>query len=117
LISKGRAKDAVEVAKQLGKQKRVYIPDDGLKRWSGRDTRVRWTTFFYELLSQNGAPVLGDYVPCPPKRARQSECEVARTTAGAEDLSRSKRAAIHHTLFRALLAAEQVVTECRSCDG
>ena len=110
LISKGRPKDAVEVAKQIGKQGNVYVPEHTLKAMERAGYTRALDDFFYELLSQDpGLPFWRDYVALAAK-AGQTERMVtlARASAARDDLSKAKRSVIHHTLFRALLAAEQV---------
>ena len=110
LISKDRAKDAVEVAKQIGKQDSVYVPEHALKAMERAGYTRALDGFFYELLSQDpGLPFWKDYVALAAK-AGQTErmVKLARTSAAREDLSKAKRGMIHDMLFRALLAAEQV---------
>src|SRR2546426_10957896 len=63
LISKQRAKDAVAVAKKLGRQNEIYVPHDALKAMERAGYIVALDDFFYELLSQDPLlPFWSDYV-------------------------------------------------------
>ncbi len=110
LIGKQRSKDAVAVAKRMGKQDEVYVPQDALKAMERAGYTVALDEFFFELLSDDPTlPFWNDYVQLAAK-AGQTErmLKLARSAAARDDLSKNKKAVIHQTLFRALLAAEQV---------
>jgi tetratricopeptide (TPR) repeat protein len=110
LISQQRAKEAVAVAKQIGKQGDVYFPYEALKPMERAGHTAALDSFFFEVLSQDpGLPFWNEYVELAAK-AGQTERMVAlaRTAAANEELSQSKKTIIHETLFKALLAADQV---------
>ena len=110
LISHQRAKEAVAIAKKLGKQSQVYLPVDALKAMERAGYTKALDDFFFELLSQEPAlPFWKDYVQLAAKAGKTDRMlALARATAARDDLSKAKKAAIHQTLFRALLAAEQI---------
>jgi len=110
LISKQRAKDAVAVAKKLGKQSEISLPVDALKGMERAGYTKALDEFFFELLSQDPTlPFWADYVQLAAKAGKTDRMlTLARATAARDDLSKTKKTAIHQTLFRALLAAEQI---------
>ena len=110
LISKQRAKEAVVVAKKIGKQNQIYLPTDALKAMERAGYTKALDDFFFELLSQEpGLPFWKDYVQLAAKAGKTDRMlTLARATAARDDLSKAKKSAIQQTLFRALLAAEQV---------
>ncbi len=110
LIAKDRAKDAVVVAKKLGGERQVDLPEEAFKEMEHAGYTVALDNFFYELLSQD--PSLSfwdDYVSLAAK-AGQTErmLTLARAAAGRDTVSDRKKAAIRETLFKALLAADAV---------
>ena len=110
LIAQNRAKDAVAVAKKLGRQNEVYFPSEAMKALERAGYTKALDNFFYELLSQDAAlPFWNDYVQIAAK-AGQTErmVKLARSTATRDDLPAGKKVVIRQTLFRALLAAEEV---------
>ncbi|MEO6335611.1 MAG: hypothetical protein ABIP71_02165, partial [Verrucomicrobiota bacterium] len=110
LISKQRAKDAVAVAKKLAKQSAVSLPTEALKGMERAGYTKALDDFFFELLSQDPTlPFWSDYVQLAAKAGKTDRMlTLARATAARDDLSKAKKSAIDETLFRALLAAEQV---------
>jgi tetratricopeptide (TPR) repeat protein len=110
LISKGRSADAIAVAEKLGKHAHVYLPDDAIKAMERAGYTRALDDFFYELLSRDPAlPFWNEYVRLAA-HARQTDrmLTLARAAAARDDLKKDKKTVIHQTLFRALLAADQV---------
>ncbi|MEO6036092.1 MAG: tetratricopeptide repeat protein [Verrucomicrobiota bacterium] len=110
LISKQRPKEAVAVAKKLAKEKDVSLPTEALKQMERTGYTKALDDFFFELLSQDPTlPFWSDYVQLAAKAGKTDRMlTLARATAARGDLSKAKKSVINQTLFRALLAAEQV---------
>lgn len=110
LISKERAQDAVAVARKLGKKNGVYVPHEAMKALERAGYTKALDDFFFELLSQDPAlPFWNEYVQLAAKAGQTDRMlKLARAAAAREDLSKTKKVVIHQTLYRALLAAEQV---------
>jgi tetratricopeptide (TPR) repeat protein len=110
LISHGRAKDAVVVAKTLGGQGQFYMPEDAFKEMDRAGYTAALDDFFFELLSQDpGLPFWDQYVEFAAKTGKTERMlKLARTAAADADLSDTRRAAIHENLAKALLAADQL---------
>ena len=109
LISKERTKEAVTVAKKLGKQSQAYMLQSGLKALERAGYARALDDFFYELLSQD--PTLSywdEYVQLAAKAGQTDRMlKLARATAARQDLPRAKTTALHQTLYRAFLASGQ----------
>src|SRR5882724_5031527 len=68
LIGKERPKDAVAVAKKMGKQDEVYVPQEAIKAMERAGYARALDDFFFELLSGDPTlPFWTDYVPLAAK--------------------------------------------------
>ncbi len=110
LISQDRTADAVAVAKKLKGQNVEYMFDDAFKAMENAGFTSTLDNFFHELLAQDPTLPFWDQYVTVAADAGQTDRMLAlvRAAAGHEDLSDSKKAALHQILFKALLAADDV---------
>lgn len=110
LISRDRPKEAVAIAKKLGGQNGVFLPPEAFKAMERAGYTAALDNFFYELLSQDASlPFWDRYVDLAAKAGTTDRMlAMARAAAARPDLSDNKKSAIHHVLFKALLAADAV---------
>jgi tetratricopeptide (TPR) repeat protein len=110
LIAKDRSKDAVVVAKELGGQIGLFMPENAFQAMERAGYASALDSFFYELLSQDPAlPFWDQYVPLAAQAGQTDRMlALARAAAARDDIGNNKKAAIQQVLFKALLAADQV---------
>ncbi len=110
LISANRSKDAVAVAKKLGKGEYIRLPTDALKAMERGGYTGAIHDFLKELLTQNPElPFWDEYIELAARLGETDKMlDLVRKAAGRTDLSERKRNRIKHELYRALLAAGQV---------
>lgn len=110
LISHDRAKDAVAIAKKLGGGNNVFLPEPAFRQMEQAGYTEALDEFFYELLTQD--PTLSfwnDYVQLAAKAGKTERMlTLVRAAAARQDLPAKNKAAIRGTLFKALLAADDV---------
>ncbi len=110
LISNGRTKDAVVVAKKMGRQGQIYMPEEAFKTMDRAGYTAALDDFFYEVLSQDpGLPFWDEYVLLAARTGKTDRMlKLARAAAANDDLSSSRKTAIHENLAKALLAADEL---------
>jgi tetratricopeptide (TPR) repeat protein len=110
LISEDRAKDAVVVAQQLGKDKDISLPPEGLKALEQAGYTAALDDFLHELLTQHPEVPFWHYYANLSAKAGQTErmLTLARTTLARPDLGTSTKTMLQNNLYAALLAADQV---------
>jgi tetratricopeptide (TPR) repeat protein len=119
LISQGRSKDAVALAKKSGANSQPYMFEEAFTQMERAGYTSALDDFFFELLSQDpGLPFWDEYVALAAKSGQTERMvKLARSAAADEDLTSGKKASIHENLAKALLAADQLdegVTELRA---
>ncbi len=109
LISQGRAKEAVVVAKKINGQQSYYF-EQAFKVMAQAGYTAALDSFFHELLSQD--PTLSfwdEYVGLAAKTGQTDRMlALVQTNLAQEDLSDERKASLHQILFKAELAADKV---------
>jgi tetratricopeptide (TPR) repeat protein len=118
LISEGRSKDAVALAKKLDGRAASYEFEAAFKAMQRAGFMAAMDDFFNELLTQNPALPFWDQFVETAAQAGTTKRMLAtvRTALNNADLSEGKKNALHQILFKALLADDSVdeaVTELR----
>ncbi|MCI0365877.1 MAG: hypothetical protein L0219_18615, partial [Phycisphaerales bacterium] len=110
LIARGRATDAVALARNLSGGGRGHLPTEALKAMETAGHTKALDDFLHELLTQAPDSDFWPYYVEVSAKAGQTErmLALARNAAANEKIGKSKRANIHEYLFRALLAADEV---------
>jgi tetratricopeptide (TPR) repeat protein len=110
LISHNRTKEAVVVAKKLGNQGQIYMPEEAFKAMDRTGYTAALDDFFYEVLSQDpGLPFWDEYVLLAARTGKTDRMlKLARAAAANDDLSSGRKTAIHQNLAKALLAADEL---------
>ena len=119
LISKGRTKDAVAVAKKIDGRYASYSFDEAFKAMQRAGFTDAMDDFFNELLTQDPSlPFWEQYVDTAAHASRTERMlTTVRAALANADLSEGKKSALHEILFKALLAndnAEAAVGELRA---
>ena len=111
LISKDRTAEAVAVAKNFKGQNNEYLFEEAFKSMQNAGFNNALDNFFHELLSQDPTLPFWDQYVVVAANAGQTErmLELVRASASRDDLSDSKKSSLHEILFKALLAADDVV--------
>jgi len=119
LISKGRTKEAVVVAKKFNGDNTTYMFDEAFKAMQRAGFTEAMDNFFHDLLTQDPLlPFWAEYVEVAAQAGHTARMVAdVRSALASADLSGGKKNALHEILFRALLAddnAEAAVGEMRS---